>query len=329
MVDRGTVSANADGYTVNVPGAQEFVASAQSVIGSIQSTTGSLGSSAIDATSFATIGSAVGAANDTLQTNLVGGLNTLTTSLTSMVHNVDTAIQAYVLADAAVAQSYQATGQAANQTRQPPKLGPGNEKPLPPYNVAKPSLEDYALKFELGTDGLTYLGPVKGWWHAEGMFQHYLYGNGEDYHVDPKALMHDVPGFGQAVNDFVAQHQGQGSFDSGWINTNTDITDAQGNVTGQQSLDWYYAMHDWRYRVTGSSVPLPDGSNSTQYTVDVFKPYVFGSPRSDINIPLVTPLSKDLPGGPVKLSQDAIQHLNTVGLARNFTVVGSGTFTQP
>jgi len=26
----------------------------------------------------------------------------------------------------------------------------------------------------LGTDGLAYLGPVKGWWNAEGMFQHWL-----------------------------------------------------------------------------------------------------------------------------------------------------------
>ncbi|HEX3649754.1 MAG TPA: hypothetical protein VHV49_15120 [Pseudonocardiaceae bacterium] len=329
MAGSGTVSANADGYTVDITGAQQFVTSARSVIGSLQGTTGALGASAIDATSFATIGGAVGTANDSLQTNLVSGLNTLSTSLTSMVHNVDTAIQAYVLADTQVAQAYQATGQAAQQTRPVPKLGPGNEPPLPPYDMAKPSLADRALKFELGTDGLAYLGPVKGWWNAEGMFQHYLYGNGEDYQVDPKQLMRDVPSFGQAVDNFVAQHQGQGSFDSGWINTNTDITDAQGNVTGQQSLDWYYAMHDWRYRVTGNSVTLPDGTSSTQYDVDVFKPYVFGSPRSDINIPLVTPLSKNLPGGPVTLPQDSIQHLNTVGLARNFTVVGTSSLTRP
>lgn len=328
MVD-GTVSANADGYTVYVTGAKQFVTSAQSVIQSIQGTTGALGAGAIDAASFATIGSAVGAANDSLQTNLVSGLNTLTSSLTSMVRNVDTAIDGYVMADAQVAQSYGGTAQATTQTRQVPKLGPGNEKPLPPYNVATPGAADYALKFELGTDGLAYLGPVKGWWNAEGMFQHYLYGNGQDYPVDPKALMHDVPGFGQAVDDFVARHQGQGAFDSGWTNTNTDITDAQGHVTGQQSLDWYYAMHDWRYRVTGTSVTAADGSVNTQYTVDVFKPYVFGSPRSDINIPLVTPLSKDLPGGPIRLPQDAIQHLNTVGLARNFNVVGTATFTKP
>jgi hypothetical protein len=325
MAEGGTVTADADGYTVNVTGAQQFVTSAQSVIGSIQGTTGSLGSSAIDATSFATIGSAVGSANNTLQTNLVSGLNTLSTSLTSMVHDVDTAIQAYVQADAQVAQSFSTT----QQPKPAPKLGPGNEKPLPPYNVATPGVADRALKFELGTDGLAYLGPYKGWWNAEGMFQHYLYGNGEDYQVDPKTLMHDVPSFGQDVNDFVAAHQGQGAFDSGWINTHTDIRDTQGNVTGQQSLDWYYAMHDWRYRVTGTSITGADGSTNTQYTVEVFKPYVFGSPRSDINIPLVTPLSKNLPGGPVTLSQDSIQNLNTVGLARNFTVTGSSTFTQP
>lgn len=311
MADGGySINADQSGYTIYVNEATQFVTQCQSLTGSTLDTIGSFGSSLLDGTAFASIGSAVGTANDSLQNNLVNGLTQCTQLLTCLSQNVNSAIQAYVAADQQVAQSYGG------------KLGPGNEKPLPPYNVAKPTAKDYALKLELGTDGLAYLGPVKGWWNAEGMFQHYLYGNGQDYQVDPAKMMHDVPGFGQAVGNYVASQDGKGSFDSGWINTNTDITDANGNVTGQQSLDWYYAMHDWRYRVTGNSVTSDDGSINTQYTVDVFKPYVFGSPRSDINIPF----TRNLPGGPMTIKQDDIQNLNTVGLAHNFDVVGSSTF---
>ena len=314
MADGGyTISADSNGYTIHINEAQQVVTQCHALTGSTLDTIGSLGSTVIDGSAFSSIGAAVGTANESLQNSLVNGLTQCTKLLGCLTQNVDSAIQAYVAADQQVAQSY---GGA---------LGPGNEKPLPPYHTAAPTAYDRALKFELGTDGLAYLGPVKGWWNAEGMFQHYLYGNGEDYKVDPSKLMADVPSFGQAVNSYVAGQQGKGAFDSGWINTNTDITDANGNVTGQQSLDWYYAMHDWRYRVTGDSVTGADGTTSTQYTVDVFKPYVFGSPRSDINVPF----TRNLPDGPFTLKQDDIQHLNTVGLARNFDVTGSSTFTQP
>jgi hypothetical protein len=321
------INAGSDGYTIYLNEARLFVTQAQSLTSSSLGTISALGSAGVSSTIFAPIGSAVGTANDSLQNSLVHSLTSCTRLLGSITNNVDSAIQAYVAADTAVAQSYVGAPTTVAQTTATTasKLGPGNEKPLPPYNVAKPTAKDYALKLELGTDGLAYLGPVKGWWNAEGMFQHYLYGDGSDYQVNPSTLMHDVPGFGQAVNNYVAGQQGTGTFDSGWINTNTDITNAQGNVTGQQSLDWYYAMHDWRYRVTGTSTTAADGSISTQYSVDVFKPYVFGSPRSDINIPY----TRNLPGGPMTLQQDDIQHLNTVGLAHNFNVTGTSTFTQP
>lgn len=320
MADGSTIQADSAGYTIYISEAKQCVTQAESLTGSTLSTIGSLGSTVLDGTAFANIGNAVGTANDSLQHNLVDGLTQCNQLLQTLLHDMDSAIQAYIDADEAVARSYGGQAQLTASTG-----GPGNEKPLPPYHTADPTWKDYALKGELGTDGLTYLGPVKGWWNAEGMFQHYLYGNGEDYTVDPSKLMHDVPSFGQAVDGYVASQQGKGAFDSGWINTNTDITDANGNVTGQQSLDWYYAMHDWRYRVTGTSVTGDDGTTSTQYSVDVFKPYVFGSPRSDINIPF----TRNLPGGPLTLKQDDIQHLNTVGLARNFDVTGTSSFTQP
>ncbi|TDQ04912.1 hypothetical protein [Labedaea rhizosphaerae] len=194
--------------------------------------------------------------------------------------------------------------------------GPGNEPPLPPHGVETPGPQDFGLDLALNTAGLEYFA-LKDWKHAGALLGHFLENQGTDFPVDPAQLMRDVPSFQRDVDAFVAGKAGTGAFDSGWINTNTDITDAAGNVTGQQSLDWYYALHDWRYRVTGTSTVV-DGQPHTEYKVEIYKPYIFGAPRSDINIPVL--------GG--KLSQDDIQHLNATGLARNFVVTGDRTFTK-
>jgi hypothetical protein len=198
--------------------------------------------------------------------------------------------------------------------------GPGNEPPLPPWNVEGASIGDQFLWQVLNNDAVPYFS-LKGWPHPALALKHYLDNTGTDFQVDPSELQRDVPGFQRDIDTFVNNHAGAGSFDSGWINTNTDITDANGNVTGQQSLDWYYTLHDWRYRVTGTST-LVNGQPHTDYTVEIYKPYVFGSPRSDINIPIVTPVTGS------KLDQDDIQHLNAAGIARNFTVRGSRTYSK-
>lgn len=325
-----------EGYSVSPGMVKEIGTEFDSLLSSGSSILGELGSAQLSASAFAVIGAPVAGANSSLDLNLLNGMSRLLQVLENTNQNVCTAADNYATADNEIAQAYggnaTATPTAAQTSALATKMGPGNEPPLPAYNVKKPTAKDYALKFELGTDGLAYLGPVKGWWNAEKLFQHYLYGNGEDYQVDPSQLMHDVPSFQQAVDDYVNSQQGKGSFDSGWINTNTDIRDANGNVVGQQSLDWYYGLHDWRYRITGTSTMVDGVLPQNNYTVEVYKPYVFGSPRSDINIPIVTDLSKQFPSltnGPIRLPQDAIQNLNATGLARNFYVTGSSSFSYP
>jgi hypothetical protein len=138
--------------------------------------------------------------------------------------------------------------------------------------------------------------------------------SGDKVNVD--TLMADVPGFAAAVLGFVAEHVGKKSFDSEWqdISTDSNEKDTAGRVI-QQSYDWYYAMHHWRYRVKGNS-ENPDGSGNLRYTVEVFKPYIFGAPRGDIRIP----------GTQFRIPQDQIAHLNTVGEARDFDIKGQAEF---
>ena len=184
--------------------------------------------------------------------------------------------------------------------------GPGHEPPLPPWNVTSPSAYDGLLWDALAVYA-AYLAE-NGSPHAAAALGHYQDNTGTDFTIDPSQLMQDVPSFQRDVAAYVAAHPG--AFDSGWINTNTDITDANGNVTGQQSMDWYYALHDWRYRITGTT---------DNYTVQVYKPYVFGSPRSDLNIPLITKWTG------MRLPQNDVEHLNAAGIARNFVVTGTVT----
>lgn len=317
------IIADEDGYTIIVNQAKGFVTQAESLLDSARSTIGGLASAIINGTSFAGIGSSVAAANGTLHANLVSGLGQFAQLMTGVAQNVDQVIERYIAADKAVAKGY--GGLTGGSTGMATKAGPGNEK-LPPFHTAEPTLADRLLKAELENAALPYLGQYQGWHNAAGMFQHYLDGSGTDYQIDPSKLMRDVPSFNREVNDFVAAHRGTvGTFDSGWINTNTDIYDsAHKHVVDQESYDWYYAMHDWRYRVSGRSIDFGDGNIVTDYTVDVYKPYIFGSPRGNINLPG----SGHLPFGPYPvLKQDDIEHLNTVGLARNFNVVGSSSFS--
>lgn len=115
---------------------------------------------------------------------------------------------------------------------------------------------------------------AKGWTHAADMLEHYLGNTGTNATVDPQQIMKDVPNLNNAVTSYVAgQTPGAGSFDSGWHNVNTDIRTGNGTFNGTQSSDWFYAMHDFRYRITGNST-IMNGQRVDDYTVDVYKPYI-------------------------------------------------------
>jgi hypothetical protein len=162
---------------------------------------------------------------------------------------------------------------------------------------------------------------LKGWRNAELMLVHYLDGGGADYVVDVNALMNEVPGFAAAVLAYVADQAGKKSFDSSDtyehtinISTDTDAKDASGHLI-QQNYDWYYAMHDFRYRVTGHS-ENPDGTGNIHYTVEVSKSYVFHPDHPDLKIPHTGLVVK----------QGDIAHLNTTGNATDFYIKGAAEF---
>jgi hypothetical protein len=81
----------------------------------------------IDVMSFAGIGSSVGAANVSLQTQLVGGLGKFITLINDINEHVRTAVDGYTDADAATAQGYggnAAAGGGAAAPAAPPQLDP-------------------------------------------------------------------------------------------------------------------------------------------------------------------------------------------------------------
>ena len=66
-----TINAGSDGYTIYLNEAKLFVTQAQSLTSSSLGTISALGGAGVSSTIFATIGGAVGAANDSLQNGLV------------------------------------------------------------------------------------------------------------------------------------------------------------------------------------------------------------------------------------------------------------------
>lgn len=78
---------------------------------------------------------------------------------------------------------------------------------------------------------------------------------------------------------------------------------------GHSSMDWYYALNHFQYRLTGC---VHNGEVTCR--VEVQK-------RDDWGIP--SEHRSDVGGGGVNLEQAGLAHLNTVGLAQDFNVYGT------
>lgn len=322
------------GYQVDPAAVGGIVRDVDGMLSSAGGTVTSLAASTLDGSAYGTIGAPVATAGATLHGDVVDGFDQAVKLVRGINTDIGSAATGYTTADQQVAAAFGGQQQTSG-TGTAPKLGPGgtNEVPLPPWHTQEPevNLEGFPSADD-DTYALMRFGAVpwlehKGWTNAAGLFQHYLDDTGTDYTVDPGQLMHDVPSFQQQVDSYVGQQQTPGHFDSGWTNFGTDVTDAQGNLVSggngklaQDSMDWYYGLHHWRYDVSGDTTVNADGSTTTNYNVQLFKPYVFHG--ADLS----------LPGGisdwtGLKFPQSMIQHLNTVGMARNFNVVGTGSFT--
>jgi hypothetical protein len=148
------------------------------------------------------------------------------------------------------------------------------------------------------------------WTDAANLFDHYLRANGEPVNVEVDRMLHDVPAFRKDVDrtlDTVRQGP-DGRFTTEWESSAPDLKD------GDPSLNWYYALNNFRYRLVG----VKNGDQIT-YHVEIYKRYDFGIPsehRRD--------LEKRIQGISVfGVHQADVSRLNMVGKAKDFYVYGT------
>lgn len=151
------------------------------------------------------------------------------------------------------------------------------------------------------------LGYVFHYPHARAYLDHYLSGTGTPMSVDPTEMLREMPSFRLKVATELATAK-DAVVDSGWKG-------ASFNVGSNDYADWYYAFNNFQYRVSGSR---------KVFTVEVRKDYNWGIPsenRLDLTLPKSGPTVVDIP-------QPAVARLNSVGLARDFTVYGASTMSS-
>ncbi|WP_329119589.1 hypothetical protein [Streptomyces sp. NBC_01465] len=152
---------------------------------------------------------------------------------------------------------------------------------------------------------------AKGMVNAAGLVQHYLDGSGKTVEVEPQQLMKDIPAFQKDVDKTLAtdvRKRPDGPFTTEWQSSAPDPKD------GDKSMDWYYALNHIQYRTVGEK-----HGDTITYHVEVQKRYDWGTPsehRRTQHSGMPKPFNTDL-------EQADIAHLNTVGTARDFNVVGT------
>ncbi|GDY33306.1 hypothetical protein [Gandjariella thermophila] len=152
----------------------------------------------------------------------------------------------------------------------------------------------------------------KHWTDAADLLQHWLDGRGTPVDLNPEQMLNDIPAFkadaGRTLDEVRAMPDG--TFTTNWKTTAPNVTD------GDRSLNWFYALNHFQYRLVGEKT-----GGTITYHVEVQKRYDWGIPsehRSSLDRP------------PIYLEQADIAHLNSVGKAKEFDVRGtSGKMTAP
>jgi hypothetical protein len=144
----------------------------------------------------------------------------------------------------------------------------------------------------------------EGWNDAADLLKHYLDGGGEPYQLDVDRMLKEIPKFQTDLSTTLEQMKNRpdGKFQSDWTPTLAKHDD------GNKSMNWYYALHHFQYRVIGEK----HGADMT-YHVEVRKRYDWGTPSEHHR-----PLSK----AGIHLEQPDIARLNMVGEAQDFDVTG-------
>lgn len=145
---------------------------------------------------------------------------------------------------------------------------------------------------------------AQGWDDASSLLDHFLEGSGDPVEVDANRMLSDMPAFQRDVDTTLQQLKSQpdGSFTTEWQGSRPNISE------GDKSLNWYYALNNFQYRLVGHK---QDGK--VTYQVEVQKRYDWGIPSEH---------RRNLDHSPVHLEQSEVARLNYVGLAKDFDVHG-------
>jgi hypothetical protein len=231
----------------------------------------------------------------------------------------------------------------------PPALPPFPTADFRPYNVEKPSgrpqscspqmyggavrctkpTGDYDVEQQLG---LVATGAsIKGLHNSANLLRHWLKGSGSTYRIDVRRMVSDLPSFASYLRRYLTTQRTAPVFESGWQATcdGAECGLRPPRAYENESLDWYYALNNFFVRVNGYRV----AGGSATYSVTVAKLYNFGSnPGEQARKNFRASCLRDRGTSNPKLclfdlSQRQIARLHTVGLARDFLVAGTATFS--
>ncbi|WP_435241127.1 hypothetical protein [Streptomyces cucumeris] len=183
----------------------------------------------------------------------------------------------------------------------------------PEWGSAEPGSGDRRTFWLASTAALPFMA-MQDNTMASNLFKHWLANSGDAVTINPAQMMNDLPKFKAKVGQEIKP----GRFDSGWKSDSVARQLGGPSGGGQSVRDWYYALNGYQYRVRGNVVE-DDGVLKGTVTVDIYKRYNWGNPAGGEH-------RNDVGKGPVKISQNDLAHLNTVGLARDFDVIGHETY---
>ncbi|MFE2579624.1 RHS repeat-associated core domain-containing protein [Streptomyces sp. NPDC059378] len=203
-----------------------------------------------------------------------------------------------------------------------PAGGPAYEYPKvqaedanrPGWGTLKTTPHDKTVFFMAGSMALSFVA-MNQWKRGFNLMEHWMENGGETVELNVADMMNSLSYMRKQVGEKIKL----GHFDSGWKPSSVADGKTQGMNKGADADDYYFALNGYQYRVRGDTV-MKRGQITGTVTVDVYKRYNWG------NIAGGKP-RKDLGYGPFRpLKQNDLAHLNSVGLARDFDVIGHQTF---
>jgi RHS repeat-associated protein len=212
----------------------------------------------------------------------------------------------------------------AEEAEPGPRFAPSDFGTDRVFNSASPGLADNNRRLKMIAVGLA--SEAQGYENASQLLYHWLNASGTDYTIDPRDVLYAYPGLQSKVDDIVSKNSKKaGDFETGWDNFDAGKWIDNLHKSGKDLpaevqddfQDWYYALNSVQWRVKGTS----DGRGNTTYTVQMFKRYNFGNAEEHKSDFVAA-------HGLVRVKQEGLAHLNAVGLAQDYNVVGSANFAS-